>query len=211
MFRDLFRFRVARWCFGKAPTHQGQKKWKPVLEVLEERAVPAFLAGGDVPLGMNPKAVAVGDFNHDGISDLAVANTMSGTISVFLGKGDGTFAAPVNYGNHPEGPEAITAADLTGDGNLDLVVAYSDPLMPSVVILKGKGDGTFEFTNQLAVGRSPSSVVVADLNKDGHPDIITADQADSTLSVLLGDGTGNFQPRSTFSPGSQCAPGHRSR
>src|SRR5262249_56214137 len=66
----------------RAPTH------RPNLETLEDRSVPAFLAPVDYPVGSRPVEVQAGDFNGDGIPDLANANVFSKTVSVFLGNGD---------------------------------------------------------------------------------------------------------------------------
>ena len=80
-------------------------------------------------VGGFPTAIVAGDFNHDGHLDLAVANYgdigNGGSVSILLGRSDGTFAAgatyPMNYG-----PAAIVAGDFDGDGNLDLAVLISD-------------------------------------------------------------------------------------
>ena len=94
-----------------------------------------------LPEDAGPRAVALGDFNHDGKLDLAVASYLSNqTVSVQLGNGDGTFQSVVRYGvgNQPFG---VIVADLNLDGNSDLVVAnHADD---TISVLLGNGDGTF--------------------------------------------------------------------
>jgi hypothetical protein len=86
-------------------------------------------------------AIVAGDFNGDGRTDLAVANSGSNTVSVLLGNGDGTFQNQVVYavGSHPV---ALVAGDFNGDGLTDLAVA--NQLDNTVSVLLGNGDGTFQ-------------------------------------------------------------------
>jgi hypothetical protein len=98
----------------------------------------SFQAMVNYPVGPSPSSVAVGDFNGDGILDLAVANAGSGNVSVLLGNGDGTFQPAVNYAADAD-PVPIAVGDFNGDGNLDLAVA--DNGAHNVGILFGDGDG----------------------------------------------------------------------
>ena len=101
--------------------------------------------------GLQPGAVAVGDFDDDGNLDMAVANatdlnqpvvdTTNDVVAVFLGKGDGTFQAGVSY-HVGAVPVGLLAADLNNDGKLDLVTANN--LDGTVSVLLGNGDGTFQ-------------------------------------------------------------------
>jgi hypothetical protein len=156
--------------------------------------------------GPHPFAVAVGDFNGDGIPDLAVthAEPLSSdlnTVSILLGNGDGTFRAggDLTVGNSPT---AVAVGDFNADGKLDLVTANSRDNTAS--ILQGNGDGTFQPAVTLPVGIDPVSVAVANLN--GNLAIVTANEGDPSgngggISVLLGNGDGTFQPAVNYDLG----------
>ena len=149
----------------------------------------AFTSPTILDAGTDPNSVAVGDFNHDGNLDLAVANTYSGNISIFLGDGANNFtlASSPSAGSTPSG---IAVGDFNGDGNLDLAVANT--WTGTVTILLGDGKGTFTLAASAAVGSWPLSVAVGDFNGDGKLDLAVANYYGSTESILLGDGTGNF-------------------
>jgi FG-GAP-like repeat len=94
-------------------------------------------------VGVGPEALTVGDFNDDGHLDLAVANVASGTVSVLLGSGSGTFGAQSSFvvGNVPG---SVAMGDVNGDGYLDLAVAnYDSGGGNTVSILLGMGTGSF--------------------------------------------------------------------
>src|SRR5205814_5862147 len=124
-------------------------------------------------------AVAVGDVNHDGRADIAVAETndRSHAVSVLLGKGDGTFG---NQHGYPTGmnPASVVIADFNGDGLGDVATAnYGfDPDADSntATVLLSNGDGTFRSTPELFVGVNPVKLIAADLNTDGVPDLAMA-------------------------------------
>ncbi len=98
---------------------------------------------------MAPDGVAVGDFNGDGILDLVTANYLDNTVSVLLGKGDGTFAPQVTYAVGSI-PRNVAVGDFNGDGKLDLAVANQGD--NTVSVLLGNGDGTFAPQVTYAVG-----------------------------------------------------------
>jgi hypothetical protein len=129
-----------------------------------------FLEAPTLAAGTLPMSIAVGDFNHDGKIDMAV---IDGGLEIFLGKGDGTFLAPVNYRTGGISPDAVAVGDFNGDGNLDLSITNfcgNDPTCESVgslSILLGKGDGTFRQIKVYTVGTNPDAVAVADFNEMG--------------------------------------------
>jgi hypothetical protein len=159
---------------------------------LEPRIVPGFIAARAFDAGVVPYSVALGDFNGDGISDLAVANkgtnASNGSVSVLLGNGDGTFQPAVTYAVGT-GPDSVAVGDFIGDGIPDLAVANYGG---NVSVLLGNGDGTFQPARAFPAGSSLGSVAVADFNDDGIPDLAVAGTAGG-VRVLLGNGDGTFQ------------------
>jgi hypothetical protein len=144
-----------------------------------------------LPSGGGPNSIITGDFNGDGILDLATADYDANEVSVFLGRGDGTFAPALNFATGLA-PYFLASADINADGIPDLITANRHS--GDVSILLGNGDGTFQPEKRVAAGAQPKSLAIGDFNGDGHLDIAVANAADSTVSVLLGKGDGTFQP-----------------
>jgi hypothetical protein len=169
---------------------------------------PATGPGG---LAVGPVSVALGDFNGDGVLDLAAANCprsdqgAQGSVTILLGNGDGTFTAQAQSPLAGGQPLFIASGDLNGDHFLDLVVTDMNDGAPdpgSLTVLLGKGDGTFTPTaTSPATGSIPYSVAVADFNGDGKPDLAVANAGSNTISVLLGNGDGTFATPMSFSAG----------
>ena len=147
--------------------------------------------------GQPSSSIGMGDFNGDGKIDLAITNVADGftaiwnsSVSVMLGNGDGTFQPQVLYAMPDYSfPRSIQVADFDGDGNQDLAMATEGDNHVSttpgyqVAILFGKGDGTFNTPRFFDLGpqsfSNASSVTAADLNGDGHPDIVAFQAVES--------------------------------
>ena len=151
--------------------------------------------GSPIPVGTTPFGVAVGDFNGDGHADLAVANSVSNDVSILLGDGSGGFTpvTPVSVGRAGSLPYDVAVGDFNSDGIADLVVA--DQGANTVIILLGNGSGGFTETpgSPVAVGSDPYSVTVADFNGDGIADLAVVNTVSNNVTILLGDGTGDFR------------------
>src|SRR5262245_47952045 len=141
---------------------------RPRVEALEDRTVPSFNPAVNYPIGINPSAEAVGDFNGDGFMDVATANSGSNNVSMLLGNGDGTFQAARHF-DGGVGPAAVAVGELNGDGRLDVVTANADSNTLSVLL--GNGDGTFQAARRLG-GDRPYDVAIGDFNGDGRADLV---------------------------------------
>ncbi len=177
---------------------------KPDVAVLTQSQFPApgniniLLGKGDgtfqslpsVPAGLSPQAAAVGDFNGDGIPDLAIYGS-SQTFVVLLGNGDGTFRTPIvsTTGLSSVAPFAvgIAVADFNNDGKADAILCDGTGFS----VLLGKGDGTFQ-PPAANTAANPSSVWVADFNNDGKPDLLVNSGPHGQPAVYLGNGDGSF-------------------
>src|SRR6266496_287252 len=155
-----------------------------------------------IKVGKAPGCVDIGDFNDDSNPDLAFANHERKYLTVLLGNGQGDFTAapkspfPVEVIPHTHG---IATGDFNNDGRLDLVTDSWGNNQIEVLFgdsIKGfKIPGTF-----FKVGKDPyQRIRVADINNDGNTDIITTNLEGNNVTILLGNGKGNFN-EATGSP-----------
>jgi hypothetical protein len=138
--------------------------------------------------GTIPIALATGDFNGDGVPDLAIANSNSNTVEIqSIVGGESNLLPMTNYT-----PQALAVADFNNDGKPDLAVAYENS--NGVQILLGQGNLQFESANPsfLSTGTAPNSIAVGDFNNDGNVDLAVTNLLSANVTILLGNGRGEF-------------------
>ena len=152
------------------------------------------------PVGAGAAGVVTGDFNADGIPDLAAINVSDNTISILLGVGDGTFGAASTI-PLPTGGQAsfISTGDLRNNGIMDLVVPTLNS--PNVYVLLGNNDGTFQAAVNYPMGTGAQSVALGDLDGDGILDLVVPDRNTGAINTELGNGDGTFRDCTTVSIG----------
>src|SRR5215467_5541781 len=142
--------------------------------------------------------ITIGDWNGDGIPDLATAGPSANTVEIFVGVGDGTFSTGPTY-RIVSVPQAIASGDLNGDGVPDLVTANNDG---DIRVLLGRGDATFGNPVSYPIPDFQGySVALADLNRDGKLEVVAGSQGGAAF-VLLGNGDGTLQDPVGYPAGS---------
>jgi hypothetical protein len=155
-------------------------------------------------LGDSTTALAIGDFNGDRRADLAVSASgsggSSGTLTLLISQGDGTFSAarPVSVA---AGASALVTADFNSDGFTDVAVAAR--FGNSVVVYLGDGAARLGEPMVTSVGAQPLALAAGHFNNDGKPDLVVANYADQTVQILLGRGNGQFEAQSPIRLASQ--------
>ena len=161
-----------------------------------------------IPTSTDVLWIATADVNHDGKLDLVYVdglNFSQRTVHILLGRGDGTFSHGEDINLPPGVGSVLTIADVTNDGNLDLLLAGSNMLTANIAVLVGNGDGTFQ-APLLTTFQSPNStgfpgfgsMAVGDINGDGKVDLVLLDSSNAVIYTLLGNNTGNFAFSSTI-------------
>jgi hypothetical protein len=156
--------------------------------------------------------MALGDFNRDGKPDLVVLHSGNPSVSFLHGRGNGGFEPPLS-GDTTLWGDALTAADLDGDGVLDLLSVSPFTQGPTYVqVARGQGNGRFEApVLSMALERSTSAeatpAVVRDLDGDGAPEVVVS--GSSRLAVLRHAGAGGLSRAFTdsFVPSGTVVPG----
>jgi hypothetical protein len=144
--------------------------------------------------------LAVGDLDHDGRLDVVVGGPHG--VDTLAGNGDGTLAAPVN--RTAAWATAIALGDVNDDGRDDVVLLNRDGTTIEVALNASAitaPNVRSLVTPQPTTGRGPVDTTVADVNRDGIPDLVVAEQTEYRVGVFLGNGDGTYQPEAEYWPG----------
>ncbi|HEU4402952.1 MAG TPA: VCBS repeat-containing protein [Candidatus Polarisedimenticolia bacterium] len=163
--------------------------------------------------GLEPVGVALADLDGDGDADLAVASRgdllteVPGDLSIFPGNGDGTFG-PRTILATGSYPSSVLVADADADGRTDLIFVDQAPaqLFPpsdhgGVTVFRGQADGTLGPGEKFEVGLRPAFAFIADLDRDGVPDLNVACLG-GHVTIAGVDATGRFVEKSRIATGS---------
>jgi hypothetical protein len=171
---------LAAWLIAFSPEAQAQFETRAAFPITNEA----------------PYSVVVGDFNRDGILDLAELNFLpTGSVEILLGNGDGTFRPGDTYAV-AGAPFYAASASLRRDGILDLVIAGGG--VDDVYVLLGNGDGTFQAPAPYATTAGPKMLALGDFTGGGSIDIVVLEGTSTEgiicdcIEVLPGNGDGTF-------------------
>ena len=172
------------------------------LSVLTNNRSGGFATACTVPVGAEPDWLTMADLNKDGWQEVITANEGDSTITVLTNNRDGSGCFTVSSTMHmTHVPYSVAAADVNGDGWLDLIsVSWSDG---TVTVLTNNRSGGFGSNAVYSVGNRPYMVATSDVNGDGWPDLVCNSRGDYTLTVLTNkcDGSGGFLLASTIAVG----------
>lgn len=166
--------------------------------VLTNNGAGNFASAGIYAAGQISTCVAAADINGDGKIDLISADPLGNQLVIYTNNGNGQFTLKTTqaFTTNNWAPAFVVAADVNGDGKMDLVTAnYNDN---SVAVLTNDGHGNFTVSGVYPVGISPNCITAADVNGDGKMDFITADLNGYTMTVLTNNGAGGLAPSQTL-------------
>ena len=179
------------------------------LTVFTNNGYGVFGCNATLTVGSYPACVCAADVNGDGYVDLITASYRGdngNTLTVLTNNGKGIFGYNATY-NVGKAPTWVTAADVNGDGYVDLITANNET--NTLTVLTNNGKGVFGFNATLTVGGRPGYVLAADLNGDGNLDLVSANGGTytsvpgngNTLTVLTNNGSGVFGSNATLTVG----------
>jgi len=163
------------------------------VSVLLNNGAGGMSLAGTTSVGVDLRGVAVADFSGDGLADVAVSSHDTREVAVLLSTGGGGLGAPtmlsVGAGRRSEG---LAAADLNGDGLIDIAAASSLNNDSWASVFTNTGGGFSGPTHFAFLGVDADSMVAADFDLDGDADLATANQDSNSVSILENNGSGSF-------------------
>jgi hypothetical protein len=166
------------------------------LDVLLGNGTGSFPSRVGYPVGGSPTALLAAPLRSGGPPDVAV--TTGNSVVLLQNDGVGTFT-PGRVLAVGTAPSSVAAADVDGDGDLDLLTSNAGS--DDVSVLLGDGTGRFATLPSVPTGTAPSGLDVTDLDRDGHLDVVTSNAGSDDVSILLGNGDGSFRPGGTVRTG----------
>ncbi|CAF3960764.1 unnamed protein product [Rotaria sp. Silwood1] len=158
--------------------------------------------------GSRPRYLTVSDLNNDGRMDIAITNTGSNNIGVFLGYGNGSFESQRIFSTGANAPPSgIATGDFNNDGFMDISVTILNN--SNIGIFLGDANGTFREINNYSMGTGTTgliSIALGDINSDKQIDIVVADSEANQVGIFLGRGDGTFESVCTLSTGDDSFP-----
>jgi hypothetical protein len=157
------------------------------VRVLRGAGDGSFTLGVATAVAAFPQALSVGDVNGDDIQDVVTANYSTASVSVLIGKGDGTFTRVSPDPATGATPTDLAIGDFDGDGDQDLATADSTPGGPGTMsVLDGNGAGGFSAPSAYPAGARPWAIAAGEFNGDRNQDLAVTNSASvRTVSVML--------------------------
>jgi hypothetical protein len=198
--------------YGGIATDLNNDGWPDITVVNEDTAdLRVFLSQADgtgtydpfiqptFPVNTQASPSEPGDFNHDGFADVCVANIATGTVSILLGNGDGTYGSQqeITVGSQPRG---IAVLDVDGDGDMDIV--NTNRVSNNLSILINNGSGVFGAPRFFEGGGGGEwALAAADMTDDGILDLVVGARTSETVIVNRANGNRTFTPLTPQSAG----------
>jgi hypothetical protein len=169
------------------------------------RGNDGMLASSQVITTAASYVVRVADMNGDGRPDIVGRPFLGSAVQIWLQAGDGSFGAPISVPVNAGGYGDLALGDINGDGRTDIVIFGSEVVLGQEIgIVLQQADGTFAAPSYRPANAPTSmeGVAIGDVNGDGRNDVVVSQSLDSSIGVMLQDGSGQLSAPSTLRIGS---------